>query len=113
MEEIELNGVKYVKAKGVKKELVISEKEYELPFEVGKAYFIRTVIYHVLGRVKKITGKFLEMEDASWIADSGRFSNAISEGKLDEIEPTGDAIVNTDSIIDAYEWKHKLPREQK
>ena len=60
MEEIELNGVKYVKAKGVKKELVISGKGYELPFEIGKSYFIRTVTYHLLGRMKKQTGGFIQ-----------------------------------------------------
>ena len=113
MEEIELNGVKYVKAKGVKKELVISDKGYELPFEIGKSYFIRTVTYHLLGRMKKQTGKFIILEDASWIADSGRFHQAITKGTLNEVEPVEDTIINTDSITDAFEWKHKLPRDQK
>ena len=113
MDEIELNGVKYVKAKGVKKELVLREPEDNLPFEVGKSYFIRTVTYHLIGKVKSTTGKFLTLEKASWIGDSGRFHNAIMEGKLDEIEPVEEAIVNTDSITDAFLWKHELPRTQK
>jgi hypothetical protein len=29
------------------------------PFVVGKAYFIRTVTYHLTGRVKEISGQFL------------------------------------------------------
>lgn len=85
----------------------------DMPFKVGESYFIRTVTYHLVGRVVKITGKFIELEDASWIADSGRFSNAIKEGKLDEIEPVGNAIVNSDAITDAFPWVHKLPDKQK
>mgnify|MGYP001606691037 CR=1 FL=1 len=85
-----------------------------LPFEVGGKYYIRTVTYHVTGQVKEIVGKFLVMNNVAWIADSGRFRQAIVEGILDEVEPVEDEVfVNTDSITDAYVWKHKLPREQK
>lgn len=113
MEKLTINGIEYVKAKGIKKELVISEPITELPFETGMSYFIRTVTYHLVGKVKNTIGKFLILEDASWIADSGRFSTAIKEGKLNEIEPTGEAILNTDSITDAFPWNHKLPDKQK
>jgi len=66
------------------------------------------------GRVKKIVGKFLVLEDAAWIADSGRFRNAIMEGTLEEVEPTDvDMYVNVDSVIDAHPWKKDLPRDQK
>lgn len=85
----------------------------ENPFEIGKSYFIRTVTYHLIGKVKEIKGAFLVLEDASWIADSGRFHKAISEGVLDEVEPVEDAIVNMESITDAFEWKHELPRKAK
>jgi len=43
-----------------------------------------------------------------------RFMQFIQDGKLNEVEPvTCDVKVNTDSLIDAYEWRHELPREQK
>ena len=113
MKEITVNGIKYVQAKGIKKELVISEPVTELPFEVGKSYFIRGVTYHLTGRVTEIVGKFLKLEDAAWIADSGRFEQAINEGELSEVEPVGDAIVNTDAINDAFPWKHNLPTKHK
>ena len=48
-----------------------------LPFEVGRSYFIRTVTYHLLGRVKSLVGRFIILEQASFVADSGRFSLAI------------------------------------
>jgi hypothetical protein len=84
------------------------------PFEIGKAYFIRTITYHLTGRVKRIVGDFLVLEEAAWIADSGRFMNALKEGKLSEIEPMPDGtIVSLHAITDASPWNHKLPQKQK
>ena len=79
---------------------------------VGGKYFFRTVTYHMLGKVKSIIGNIIELDEASWIADSGRFMNAIKEGKLNEIEPVGKAYVNINSVTDFFPWKHALPREQ-
>lgn len=85
-----------------------------LPFEVGKSYFIRTVTYHTVGRVIAVVGKFLILSDAAWVADSGRFSPAINDGTLSEVEPVRVTVtLNTDSIVDAFDWTHPLPREQK
>lgn len=80
---------------------------------VGKKIFLRTVTYHMLGKCIKKIGNFLQLEDASWIADSGRFMNFIKEGKIDEVEPVGEVFVNLDTVIDFYFWKHDLPKEQK
>jgi hypothetical protein len=82
-------------------------------FELGKAYFIRTVSYHLTGRLVAIDGQFLILEQAAWIADSGRFTQALRDGKLDEVEPVGTAIVNNQSIVDAFPWHHALPEVQK
>ena len=89
------------------------ETSSELPFEIGKAYFIRTVTYHVVGKVEEIKGAFLVLSEASWVADSGRFSKAIAEGELSEVEYVGDMIVNTSSIADACIWRNKLPKVTK
>lgn len=85
----------------------------ELPFEIGKSYFIRTVTYHLLGRVVAIKGGFLILEDGAWIADSGRFNEMIKTGEANEVEPVEDIIINLNSITDAFEWKHKLLRDVK
>lgn len=85
----------------------------QTPFQKGKSYFIRTVTYHTVGKVKEIIGDFLVLTEASWVADSGRFMNAIKEGTLSEVEPTGECIINISSIVDAFPWKHKLPKDQK
>ena len=80
---------------------------------VGKKLFIRTVTYHCVGKVKNRMGAFIELEKASWIGDSGRFSNAIKEGTLNEVEPVGTMWVNLSSIVDFFPWRHTLPTEQK
>ena len=80
---------------------------------IGEKLFIRTVTYHLVGKVVKIVGNFFVLSNASWIADSGRFMQAIKEGTLDEVEPVGQAFVNINSITDAFPWNHALPTKQK
>lgn len=90
----------------------------EHPFEIGKAYFIRTVTMNLVGKLEKVFESELVLSDASWVADSGRFHDALSKGlekqSNAEIEPfPNDVIIGRGSIIDATEFSHKLPKEQK
>lgn len=85
----------------------------EQPFEIGKAYFIRTVTYHFIGKVEKIIGDFLILSEASWVADSGRFHEALEKGDLSEVEYMDQAFVNIKTITDATIWKNKTPRNSK
>jgi hypothetical protein len=80
---------------------------------VGKKFFFRTVTYHLVGKVEKIIGNFAVLSNASWVADSGRFMNAIKEGTLEEVEPVGKAFINLNSLVDFFPWNHKLPTNQK
>ncbi len=91
-----------------------SMQEQGCLWEVGKTYFIRTVTMHLLGKLEAVTDKELLLSSASWIADSGRFHEAINTGKLNEVEPfKSDVIVGRAALIDATEWTHKLPKEAK
>lgn len=80
---------------------------------LGEKLFIRTLTYHLVGKVVAIVDHFFELEDASWVADSGRFMNAIKEGKLNEVEPVGRAWVSAEAITDMFPWNHDLPKAQK
>ena len=80
---------------------------------IGRKYYFRTVTYHQVGRVVGIVGDFVELEDASWIGDSGRWMQAIKDGKLNEVEPTGTFFVNITTIVDFTPWNHDLPTVQK
>lgn len=83
-------------------------------FEIGKSYFVRTATYHGTGRLIAIYPQELVFEDAAWIADSGRFSNALKTGVYLEVEPFHqDWIVSRGAIIDATELTSPLPRETK
>lgn len=98
----------------IKKQL--NEGDYkditELKDMIGEQFFFRTVTYHMTGRVKKVIGNIVELENAAWIADSGRFMNAIKEGKLNEVEPVGRAFLNIQTVVDFFPWKHRLPEVQ-
>lgn len=94
--------------------LLKGPSEASHPYQVGKNYFIRTVTHHYTGKLVKVTAKELILEDAAWIADDGRFMNALKEGKLNEVEPfQDDVVIGRGAVIDATLWRHALPREQK
>jgi hypothetical protein len=82
-------------------------------FVIGESVFIRTATYHQTGRVVGVSKLFVFLEDAAWVADSGRFSDALRTGMLSEVEPAeGIVRVALGSIVDVYEWRHPLPRKQ-
>lgn len=83
-------------------------------FKVGNCYLIRTVTMILVGRLEWVGDKELELSSASWIADTGRFYNAIKEGKLNEVEPfSNNILIGRGALIDATVWTHKLPDTQK
>ncbi|OGF30759.1 hypothetical protein A2300_03985 [Candidatus Falkowbacteria bacterium RIFOXYB2_FULL_35_7] len=112
MRTIEISETTFERIKGdLKEEEKMDISEYE--DLIGQKLFIRTVTYHLVGKVDKIVGKFLRLKQASWIADSGRFMNTIKDGTLNEVEPVGEAFVNIESITDFFLWNHSLDLQQK
>jgi hypothetical protein len=82
-------------------------------FTVGSKMFIRTVTFHLVGEIVEREGDWLKLKDASWVADSGRFHDAIADGTLNEVEYVGDACVNLNTATDAFPWVHDLPSKSK
>ena len=82
---------------------------------VGEKIFFRTVTYHTVGEVKKVVGRFVQLKNASWIPDTGRFHDFIKSGIQDstEIEPVGEQFLNMDTVVDFFFWQHPLPNKQK
>jgi len=92
----------------------VKAKKLHWPMELGKSYFIRTVTMHYTGKLKLLNAHVMVLSDAAWIADSGRFATALKNGSLNEVEPfPSEVIVPLGGIIDASEWLHALPRDQK
>jgi hypothetical protein len=83
-------------------------------FEIGKTYLIRTVTMIDTGKVVQITPQWIVLEDAAWIADTGRFSDSVEKAEFDEVEPfpVGKVGIGIGAIIDFCEIT-KAPRKQK
>ena len=83
-------------------------------WEVGKNYLIRTVTMIDTGRLVAVTQQELVLEDAAWIADTGRFADAVAKAEFGEVEPfpDGRVILGRGAVIDAVQIK-VVPRSQK
>ena len=96
------------------KEMFKNDEENKFFFKNGTKLFIRTVTMAITGCLKEAGKTELVLEDACWIADTGRFADFLATGKLNECEPfpVGNVLIGRSSIIDCCEWKHDLPRKQ-
>ena len=83
-------------------------------WEIGANYLIRTVTMIDTGRLVGVTPQELILEDAAWIADTGRFAQAVEKAEFGEVEPfpAGRVIIGRGAIIDAVKIK-QVPRSQK
>lgn len=86
----------------------------ESPLRVGNNVFIRTVTHHYTGQIVKLTDTEIVLVDAAWIADDGRFSNALKTGVFNDVEPYHAPVsVGRGAVCDVTDWTHKLPRDVK
>jgi len=93
----------------------VSRPSEDSHWKIGANYFIRTVTFHYTMELVKITKQELIGKDAAWIADDGRFSQAVATGNFNEIEPfpDGEVIIGRGAILDAHVVSYKVPRDQK
>jgi len=91
-----------------------NEKTERHPYIIGKQYLIRTVTHYYSGKLKSIYKNELVLESAAWVADTGRYYDALKNGTLNEVEPIiGDAIISRGAIVDSVEWGSPLILVQK
>jgi hypothetical protein len=87
------------------------------PFTVGDTWFIRTVTMHLVGELKTVGQQELVLKGGTvmWVADSGRFTNAIAKGSFNETEVYGDqdVVVGRGAIVDATRMKINIKVVQK
>ena len=80
------------------------------PYHFGRAYLVRTVTNYFSGRLLGIYEHELVLENAAWIADTGRFSEALKTGVMSEVEPIpGPVIIGRGAIVDVCEWPEAKP----
>lgn len=84
-----------------------------VPFIIGKKYIIRTITMINVGRLLAVTGNFITLEDASWIADAGRWEECLTkpEGIKVSEKYRRPVHININSIVDATEWELELPEK--
>ena len=78
----------------------MTEKKH--PFVLGLTYHCRTVTMAIAGTLKAVYDNELVFENASWVADTGRFNEYLKDTSLvNENEPFKyDVIVGRNAIID-------------
>ena len=107
-----IDSLTFGELKQISSMLVSQQKQY--PVKIGEAYLFRTVTHIEVGRVVEVIGQFAKIEEASWIADTGRYHDCLKNGVFNEVEPYPDySVVNMDALINLVPWHHELPREQK
>ncbi len=86
------------------------------PLYVGNTVFIRTVTHYYTGKVEAVSKTEVLLSSCAWIADTGRFSDALDKGQFNEVEPyPAGAIVSIErgGMVDTSDFKHALPTVQK
>jgi hypothetical protein len=91
-----------------KDSIVVTQKDPKYGyFPVGKQIVIRTVTMMVVGTLEDVTEADFVLSKASWIADSGRFSDFINgTGQPNDVEPFNPSkmvFVNRGSYVDMTE----------
>ena len=86
------------------------------PWQIGQNYFIRTVTFHYTGKLTGVTDHELTLDHAAWIADSGRFHEALESGNYTEVEmfpKNRSLIIGRGAIVDAITISAPLPTSNK
>jgi len=102
--KLKIDDVEYVRKDSIQTAPEILSSEVG-PWEIGKKYMIRTVTMIDTGVLVAVTPQELVLQDAAWIADTGRFAQAVKKCEFNEVEPfpDGRVIVGRGSIIDAVQ----------
>lgn len=57
------------------------------PFTIGKQWYIETATKYYAGDVVAVTDKWIVLERAAWVPDTGRFNEFLKTGNTSELEP--------------------------
>lgn len=92
----------------------MQEAKHAHPYTIGEKYLIRTVTHYYTGLLTDVFEHELVLENAAWIADTGRYTQALEQGTLEEVEPVRQKIIiGRGAIVDCAVWNHRLPDEVK
>jgi hypothetical protein len=112
-ETLKIDDVEYVRKDSIP---VMTYERSEGPWHIGKKYLIRTVTMIQHGTLIDVTYNELVLSGASWIADTGRFSDFMP-GRIEptEVEPWPQnkiVIVGRGSLIDAVQMDGNFSKQK-
>lgn len=84
------------------------------PYKIGQTIVIRTVTMIQVGTLVNVYEQELVLENAAWIADTGRWADFLKGKMPDEVEPflDGEVFVGRGALIDAQHVNIGPFREQ-
>ena len=84
-------------------------------WQIGKNYLLLMAGTFYVGRLVAVDQYELVLEDAAWVADTGRFAEALATGVVSEVEPCtdGQALLGRGAMVAAFLWGHDLLRVTK
>jgi hypothetical protein len=78
---------------------------------VGRKVFIRTVTHYFIGELVGMDQQCFYLRSAAWVAETARWSDTVSKGTLNEVEPYPEDLtvcVSRAAFIDIFEWDQEL-----
>lgn len=104
MKKITVDGQVYIAEKDVPK-VKTTVKSVSSPFKLGVQYFIQTVTHFYVGTLVAVTPTDFVLENAAWVADTGRFNEFCAGKKPVELEPCGNVVINRGAYVCAIQSK--------
>ena len=103
-----IDNLTYAELKSIAAMFAASEPpaQNDAHWKIGKIYMIRTVTMIDTGRLVAVTPQELVLDDAAWVADTGRFADAVRDAEFSEVEPYPSGIqviVGRGALIDAVQ----------
>lgn len=89
-------------------------KPQEMELTPGLNYLVEDASKLWLGRLVSVDGPYtVTLVDYSWVADTGRYSEFMREGRSSqmEIEPAPDGMMKRVHWLNISQWPHDLLRE--
>ena len=95
------------------RELFETKNNEETFLQIGGKYLFRTVTMIYTGEIVRMSGQEIELKDAAWIADTGRFADNLKSCSFSEVEPYNyNVIIFRGALLDVTRID-SLPRLQK
>ena len=97
---VTLQGEIYVRKGSLQEKKVAEVKSIQKhPFVIGGQWYFELATKYYVGTIKAVTDKWIILERAAWVPDTGRFNEFIQTGNPKELEPVDVPVVISQGAI--------------